>query len=85
VLIPSRQSEFIKAGALQKTIFNGVNFFRIATDEKGVIQIFNIGAETMLGYSAADVVDKISPSYFYAPEEIVARARGSRQIWVLPS
>jgi hypothetical protein len=39
----------------------------------------------MLGYSAADVVDKISPSYFYAPEEVVARARGSRQIWVLPS
>jgi signal transduction histidine kinase/AmiR/NasT family two-component response regulator len=74
VLIPSRQNEFIKAGALQKAIFNSVNFSSIATDEKGVIQIFNIGAETMLGYSAADVVDKISPSYFYAPEEIVARA-----------
>jgi signal transduction histidine kinase/AmiR/NasT family two-component response regulator len=74
VLIPSRQNEFIKAGALQKAIFNSVNFSSIATDEKGVIQIFNIGAETMLGYSAADVVDIISPSYFYAPEEIVARA-----------
>jgi hypothetical protein len=27
-------------------------FSSIATDEKGVIQIFNVGAERMLGYAA---------------------------------
>ena len=41
-----------KAGALQSAIFNSANFSSIATDEKGVIQIFNVGAEQMLGYTA---------------------------------
>src|SRR6478609_2987258 len=39
----------LKAGALQKAIFNSANFSSIATDAKGVIQIFNVGAERMLG------------------------------------
>jgi K+-sensing histidine kinase KdpD len=33
----------VKAEALQTAIFNSVNFSSIATDEKGVIQIFNVG------------------------------------------
>src|SRR5579863_8894780 len=52
-----------KAGALQSAIFNSANFSSIATDEKGVIQIFNVGAERMLGYVAADVVNKITPAH----------------------
>jgi PAS domain-containing protein len=52
---PPVQNEevLIKAGALQNAIFNSANFSSIATDEKGVIQIFNVGAERMLGYTAA--------------------------------
>ena len=46
----------LKTGALQSAIFNSANFSSIATDAKGVIQIFNVGAERMLGY-AAGVVD----------------------------
>ena len=42
------------AGALQSAIFNSANFSSIATDAKGVIQIFNVGAERMLGYAAAE-------------------------------
>ena len=59
-----RQAEeaLLKAGALQKAIFNSANFSSIATDAKGVIQIFNVGAERMLGYTAAEVVDKITPA-----------------------
>lgn len=59
---------------MQTAIFNSVSFSSIATDEKGVIQIFNIGAERMLGYSATDVIDKLSPSDFSDPDELVARA-----------
>lgn len=70
----SRHNDFLKAGALQKAIFNSVNFSSIATDEKGVIQIFNIGAERMLGYAAADVINKVTPSEFSDPEEVVSRA-----------
>ncbi|MDO9477045.1 MAG: PAS domain S-box protein, partial [Pseudohongiella sp.] len=69
-----RHIDFLKAGALQKAIFNSVNFSSIATDEKGVIQIFNIGAERMLGYAAADVINKVTPSEFSDPEEVVSRA-----------
>src|SRR5256885_6792160 len=53
------QEILLKTGALQKAIFNSANFSIIATDEKGIIQLFNIGAERMLGYAAAEVVNKI--------------------------
>ncbi|MEO7713649.1 MAG: hypothetical protein ABIV10_12105, partial [Gemmatimonadaceae bacterium] len=45
----------LRTGALQSAIFNSANFSSIATDASGVIQIFNVGAERMLGYAAADV------------------------------
>src|ERR1700674_3303879 len=65
---------FLEAGALQRAIFNSANFSKIATDAKGVIQIFNVGAERMLGYTAKDVVNKITPADISDPREIVARA-----------
>jgi len=68
-----RQS-LLKAGALQDAIFNSANFSSIATDARGVIQIFNVGAERMLGYKAADVVDKITPAGISDAQEVVARA-----------
>ena len=40
-----RQEALLKTGALQNAIFNSANFSSIATDEKGVIQLFNVGAE----------------------------------------
>ena len=64
-----------KAGALQKAIFDSANFSSIATDAKGVIQIFNVGAERMLGYAAADVMNKITPADISDPQEIIARAK----------
>src|SRR3954467_13250820 len=65
----------LKAGALQKAIFNSANFSSIATDAKGVIQIFNVGAERMLGYTAAEVVNKITPADISDPQEVIARAK----------
>jgi PAS domain S-box-containing protein len=63
-----------KAGALQSAIFNSANFSSIATDAKGVIQIFNVGAERMLGYAAAEVMNTITPADISDPEELIARA-----------
>ena len=54
-----RQDALLKTGALQSAIFNSANFSIIATDAKGVIQIFNVGAERMLGYAAAEVMNKL--------------------------
>src|ERR1044072_3885271 len=69
------EEELLKAGALQSAIFNSANFSSIATDEKGVIQIFNVGAERMLGYAAAEVMNKITPADISDPQEVIARAK----------
>ncbi len=55
-------------------IFNSANFSQMATDERGVIQIFNVGAEAMLGYDAVDVVDRITPADISDPAELIKRA-----------
>ena len=69
-----RQQALLKAGALQSAILTSANFSIIATDENGVIQLFNVGAERMLGYAAAEVINKISPSDIHDPQEVSARA-----------
>ena len=61
--------------ALQTAIYNSAMFSKIATDAKGVIQLFNVGAEHMLGYSPADVMNKITPADISDPHELVVRAR----------
>src|SRR5437879_12319207 len=70
-----REEALLKAGALQNAIFNSANFSSIATDEKGVIQIFNVGAERMLGYAAIEVVDRITPADISDPQEVITRAK----------
>ena len=65
----------LKAGALRDAILTSANFSIIATDEKGVIQLFNIGAETMLGYAAVEVVNKITPADIHDPQEVIERAQ----------
>ena len=70
-----RQNALLKAGALQNAILTSANFSIIATDEKGIIQLFNVGAERTLGYAAAEVVNKISPSDIHDPQEVMARAQ----------
>jgi PAS domain S-box-containing protein len=70
-----RQETLLKTGALQKAIFNSANFSSIATDANGVIQIFNVGAERMLGYAALEVMNKITPADISDPQEVIARAK----------
>ena len=65
-----RNEAVLKAGALQNAILNSANFSSIATDEKGVIQIFNVGAERMLGYTAGEVLNKITAAEISDPQEV---------------
>ena len=60
--------------ALSDAIFSSAYFWQMATDERGVIQIFNVGAEAMLGYDAVDVVDRITPADISDPQELIKRA-----------
>ena len=69
-----RKNALLKTGALQNAILNSANFSSIATDEHGVIQLFNVGAQRMLGYSASEVIDLITPADISDPQEVIARA-----------
>jgi PAS domain S-box-containing protein len=69
------EEALFKAGELQTAIFNSANFSSIATDAKGVIQIFNVGAEQMLGHTADEVMNKITPADISDPQELIERAR----------
>ena len=73
--IDQADDTLVKAGALQRAIFNSANFSSIATDARGVIQIFNVGAERMLGYTAAEVINRITPADISDPQEVIARAK----------
>jgi PAS domain S-box-containing protein len=69
-----RQERLLRTGALQGAILNSAYFSSIATDAKGVIQIFNVGAARMLGYSSADVLNKITPADISDPQELIEHA-----------
>jgi PAS domain-containing protein len=60
---------------LQNAILTSAHFSSIATDAKGVIQIFNVGAERMLGYMAGEVLNKITPADISDPQELIARTK----------
>jgi signal transduction histidine kinase len=69
------EEALIKLGVLQNAIINSTHFSSIATDEKGVIQLYNVSAETMLGYMASDVINKFTPADLSDPLELIARAK----------
>ena len=68
------EGALMQSSALQNAIFNSANFSSIATDAMGVIQIFNVGAERMMGYLAAEVTNKLTVADLHDPGEVVARA-----------
>ena len=70
-----RQETLLKTGALQRPHFNSANFSSIATDAKGVIQIFNVGRRADASYTAAEVMNKITPADISDPQEVIVRAR----------
>ena len=71
---PGVAEALLKTGALQRAIINSATFSSIATDAQGIIQIFNVGAERMMGYGAAEVINKITPADLHDPAEVIARA-----------
>ena len=60
---------------LQTALLTSANFSVHATAYKGIIQIFNVGAERMLGYQADEVVNKTNTSDIHDAEDVSARAR----------
>ena len=47
----------------------------IATDQDGIITLFNSGAENLLGYKAEEVIGKHTPELWHLAEEIEQRGK----------
>jgi PAS domain S-box-containing protein len=65
----------LTAGALQDAIFNSASVSIIATDAKGIIQLFNLGTENRLGYKAAEMENRTTPAEISDPQQLIARAK----------
>lgn len=61
-----------KNSSWQKAVLDGSNFSIIATDEHGIIQSFNKGAEKILGMKANDMIGKQTPAIIHDFNEIIA-------------
>ncbi|MDO8304631.1 CHASE domain-containing protein, partial [Herminiimonas sp.] len=53
---------------------SAIEFSIIATDLKGTITVFSVGAERMLGYQAAELVGIACPTILHDPAEIACRS-----------
>lgn len=58
----------------QAILFNAPHAV-IATTTTGMIQHFNPAAERLLGYSAEEMIGKLTPAVFHCAEEVAARAK----------
>ena len=61
-------------GRLQAVLDAATEVSVIAGTPEGVITVFNVGAERMLGYTAAEMVGKQTPALIHCPDEV--RSRG---------
>ncbi len=64
------QTALNKANREMSAIFNSGSIAIITTDKKGIINHFNIAAESLLGYSASELVGKHSLEIFHTEDEI---------------
>ncbi len=69
---------------LQAVIDSSTEAAMIATDVNGVIQLFNPGAERMLGYRADEVVGQQTPAIFHDNFEMQLRGKQLTQEFGLP-
>ena len=72
--IEERTKELQNTYALQAGILNNAAHAVIATDPNGVISVFNPAAEKLLGYSASEMIGKLTPKEFHLESEVVERA-----------
>ena len=68
---PARHSPNLLAAVLRAA----TEYSIVGTDLRGVIDVFNEGAERMLGYAHDEVLGRATPTLFHDPEEVAARAR----------
>jgi PAS domain S-box-containing protein len=68
------RGELMRAHVFEDAILTYAGAIIIATDEKGIIQLFNPVAERMLGYKAEEVTGKHTFELFHDKDETLQRA-----------
>jgi PAS domain S-box-containing protein len=64
-----------QATRLQRAILDSANYTIIATNPEGIILNFNAASQRWLGYTAEEVVGKLTPAVLHDLDEIVQRAK----------
>ncbi|PZO40533.1 MAG: hypothetical protein DCF19_11565 [Pseudanabaena frigida] len=72
--VNKRTQELWQVNSMQRAILDSADYSFISTDALGLIQSFNPAAERMLGYSASEVIGKLTPAIFHDLQEIVDRS-----------
>ncbi|TAF07646.1 MAG: PAS domain S-box protein [Nostocales cyanobacterium] len=75
------EAELLAVTSLQQAIFNGIDYSIIYTNPEGIIQTFNAAAEKMLGYTAQEVIGKVTPLVFHDHDELRQQASTLSEIW----
>ncbi|MFZ2971796.1 MAG: EAL domain-containing protein [Ferribacterium limneticum] len=60
--------------AIQQAIFENAGRAIVLTDPDGLIIYFNSAAQRLLGYSADEVVNRVTPMIFHQADELISRA-----------
>ncbi len=69
------ETELLQVSQLQKAILDSASYSIISTDANGIIQTFNAEAERLLGYSALEVVGRVTPAIVHDRDEVERRAK----------
>lgn len=69
-----REEALSQSTRLKQAILDSANYTIISTDPQGIILTFNAAAQRWLGYSAEEVVGKVTPAIIHDLDEIVQRA-----------
>lgn len=72
--VSDRTAEIQSYLVVQQAILSSAGYAIIATDQAGIITVFNPAAERMLGYSADEAIGKLNPGIFHDPAEVADRA-----------
>jgi PAS domain S-box-containing protein len=69
-----RRNARLKSEAFHNAILTSAKLAVVAIDADGIIQLFNVGAERMLGYTAAEVVNRITVVELHDEHDLIVRA-----------
>lgn len=72
-IVKARQSELLKSGALQSAVISSSKLSIIATDTAGLIQIYSLGAQKMLGYPTTQLLQRKTPISLFQPDHLLKR------------